>query len=275
MGEMKTDLTPAQRTLLVSLHAKALDSRSRRPVLGDRSAAAVADRLDCDYAALRLRRDDAVATVARAAQLDTWTREFLHRHPEATVLHLGCGVDRRVDRVAPPAGARWFDVDLPEVIALCRRLYPERPGHAWLPLSVTDPDLLAQIPADRPLVVVAEALTMFLREEEVRELVARVVAHCPSGELLFDAYTPLAVRTMRGHPTFQALGVAPVWGVDDARQFERWVPGVTFDREWYLVGSRHVLKMPPVSIVISALMFLVPTLRRYSRLVRLRFRAPR
>ncbi|MEV7891505.1 class I SAM-dependent methyltransferase [Streptomyces sp. NPDC002817] len=265
----KADLPPLQLTSLVSLYAKALDSLAKRPVLGDRGAATTVRRLDHDFRSLKLRRDDAVATVARAAQLDRWSQEFLDGHPEADVLHLGCGLDRRVERLPAAVGRDWYDVDLPETVDLCRRLFDPLPGHQWLARSVTDPDWQENLPERPSVLVVAEALTMFLDEQSMRALVEGVVARYPHGCLLFDAYTPLAVQTMRKHPTFQAVGTGPTWGIDDARAFERWVPGLTYDREWYLVGSRHIFRMPPLSILISGVMYLHPGLRRYSRLVRL------
>ncbi|WUI01414.1 class I SAM-dependent methyltransferase [Spirillospora sp. NBC_00431] len=269
MEKIKVDFTPVQQTLFSSLHAKALDSRAKRPVLCDRSAGAVADRLSYDYERLVLRTDDRIATVSRARQLDRWTAEFLARHPDAVVAHLGCGVDRRVDRVDPAPGVDWYDIDLPEVIELCARLYHERPGHRWLAASVTEPRWLDELPSARPVLVVAEALTMFLPEDDVRTLFERVTGKHGTGQLIFDAYNRLALRTMPRHPTIQALGVTLNWGVDDPRELERWVPGLEFDREWYLVGSRHIFKMPPTSILISGFMFLFPRLRRISRLIRM------
>jgi O-methyltransferase involved in polyketide biosynthesis len=67
---------------------------------------------------LKLPSGAAISLPVRAKHLDGWTREFLAAHPRSTVLHLGCGLDTRVYRVDPPAGARWYDVDLPAVIEL-------------------------------------------------------------------------------------------------------------------------------------------------------------
>jgi O-methyltransferase involved in polyketide biosynthesis len=272
MEKIKVELTPVQGTLFSSLYAKALDSRAKRPVLCDRSAATVADQFSYDYERLKLRTDDRIATVSRASQLDHWTMEFLERHPGAVVAHLGCGLDRRIDRVDPTAGVDWYDIDLPEVIELCERLYDPRPGHRWLPASVSEPEWLDAIPPGRPILIIAEALTMFLLEDEVRTLFERVTDRFDEGQLLFDAYNRLAVRNMPRHPTIQALGATLTWGIDDPRELERWIPGLVFDREWFLVGSRHIFKMPPTSILISCFMFLFPQLRRISRLIRMNWR---
>ena len=62
----------------------------------------------------------------RAATFDLLTNRYLADHPDATVLHVGCGMDSRVFRVNPPASVQWFDVDYPDVIDLRRQLFPER-----------------------------------------------------------------------------------------------------------------------------------------------------
>jgi hypothetical protein len=71
--------------------------------------------MDLDFKSLKLPSGAAISLPVRAKHLDDWTREFLAAHPKSTVLHLGRGLDTRVYRVDSPAGARWYDVDLPAV----------------------------------------------------------------------------------------------------------------------------------------------------------------
>jgi O-methyltransferase involved in polyketide biosynthesis len=55
-------------------------------------------------------------------------REFMARHPNAVVAHLGCGLDTRFERV-DDGRVTWYDLDLPEVMDLRRRLIEARdPG---------------------------------------------------------------------------------------------------------------------------------------------------
>lgn len=124
------------------MYGKALDARTSDPILGDTLADKAVSRLDFDFASLKLPKGASVSLPVRAKHLDDWTREFVAANPECTVLHLGCGLDTRVYRVDPPASVRWYDVDLPEMINLRERLYPERPGYELVASSVTDPALL-------------------------------------------------------------------------------------------------------------------------------------
>ena len=98
-----------------------------------------------------------------------------------TVLNLGCGLDTRVYRVDPPATVCWYDIDLPGVIALRRRLFAERAGAHTIAASVTYPHLVDAVPGDTPVLVVARGWrrigVMMLR---------RISQHFPSGEMVFD-----------------------------------------------------------------------------------------
>lgn len=108
-------------TLLATLYLRAWESRNARPILGDQYAAAALAHLDYDPAMLRRRTWPEVnqyLVALRARLLDDWAADFLATHRDAVVLQLGCGLDGRMLRLDPPAPALWFDLDLPEVIAL-------------------------------------------------------------------------------------------------------------------------------------------------------------
>ena len=128
MEPEKVHLTGAKQTLLITLYAKAVESMSSVSLLRDRLADQALARLDYDIKPLDLGPDGAISMAIRAKVLDDWTTAFIEKHPNAVVLHLGCGLDSRVFRVDPPPEIAWFDVDFPEVIDIRKRVYPAREG---------------------------------------------------------------------------------------------------------------------------------------------------
>ncbi|MET9660187.1 class I SAM-dependent methyltransferase [Streptomyces sp. NPDC006510] len=223
---MKVSLTGAAETLLAPLYARALDARSPQPLLGDQTASALIDKLDYDFSRLGMRQSNAVGVALRARHFDRRVREFLTAHPQATVLHLGCGLDSRAQRIAPGPAVRWYDVDQPEVIELREELYRPLADHEAIAASVTDADWLAGIPTDRPVLVVAEGLTMYLAADEGPRALRNFVARFPRGEMVFDTYARFAVRSTRSMALFRQTGARLAWGVDDPRELERDVPGL-------------------------------------------------
>jgi O-methyltransferase involved in polyketide biosynthesis len=71
---------------------------------------------------LKLASGSEVTLPMRAKHLDGWPREFLAAHPLAIVLNLGTGLDSPVLRIDPAAPVLWYDVDMPDVIDLRRKL---------------------------------------------------------------------------------------------------------------------------------------------------------
>jgi methyltransferase (TIGR00027 family) len=197
MTSGKVDFTGVQSTMLVTLFLRAVDHAGTESILGDRFAAEAVERIEYDWTTIdkpNIRRN-AFVVALRAKQFDDWAAEFLH--PEATVLQLACGLDSRPFRLDLPAGVRWIDVDLPDVVALRRKLYHETADYRMVAASVTDEPWLAEIPADRPALVIAEGLLMYLREPEVSRLLRRLTDRFGTGELIFDGVPPLSARATR------------------------------------------------------------------------------
>ena len=56
---------------------------------------------------------------------------------DKVVVNVGCGLDTRFQRIGG-GKAVFFDMDLPEVIALRRELIPEQPGNAYIAASLLE-----------------------------------------------------------------------------------------------------------------------------------------
>ncbi|GGP35182.1 class I SAM-dependent methyltransferase [Saccharothrix coeruleofusca] len=270
MAREAITFTGTQETMLATLYARALDSARPDSVLHDTAAAEAVARIDYDFARTGIRGTSAIGVAIRARVLDDWTAEFLAATPEATVLHLACGLDTRARRMAPPPSVRWVDVDLPEVVELRRKLLPDPPGdYRLLATSVTAEGWLEAVPADRPVVAVFEGLTMYLRAEEVERLVRRITGHFPGGQLLFDAYGTLGIKLQKLVPAVRNAGATLHWGMDDPRSIEPW--GVELVQSLRSVELPHLDKLPRGGRIAMKVLALLPGLRDSGRLVRYRF----
>jgi O-methyltransferase involved in polyketide biosynthesis len=268
---VRVELTEEKETLLITLYARAMESRAADSVLRDRRAAEAVDRLDYDFARLKLRPDEALGVAMRARRFDLWTSEFLGENPGGIVLNLGCGLDGRAWRVEPPSTARWFDVDFPEVIELRRRLSPDREGVRSIGSSVTDPGWIGALPADGPALILAEGLTPYLDGDELGRLFRRLTAHFSSGLLAFDAYSRLGLRLMENLPCIRATGATFRWGLDDPREVEAMAPRLKFAAEAPYHDPATVGRMSwPSRLWIRAWSWF-PGLRPIGRLLRYRF----
>ncbi len=272
MRPEKVRFTEEKETLLITLYCKALHSRSPAPILRDPWAEEAIDRIDYDFGRLGVGESRALSIAVRARKFDLLASAFLADHPEATVLHVGCGMDSRVFRVDPPAGVHWFDVDDPEVVDLRRRLYPERAGYDTIGSSLADLDWLDRVPRERPALILAEGVTMYLTEEIVRALLSRLTQHFPSGQIALDAHSRQLVRWLaRSGAGVRQTGAAFGWGIDDPQDIRKLEPRLELVRVFRTPDLAEYAHLPLRARVTVRVMDLVPALRGLNRVLLYRF----
>lgn len=220
------DLRGAPQTMLATLYAKALDADFETPLLGDRYAKQIVERIDYDWKQTTITARRAPSVTTRSAHFDIWARQFLAVHPAAVVLHLGCGLDSRFFRLQPAAGVDWYDIDYPDVIALRKQLLPTSDNNHLVAASVTDPAWLAAIPDDRPVLMIGEGLTMYLTEQDGIALLRRVVERFSSGELQFDAFNKLGIKSQWLNTVVRRSGSRLQWGINGPDEILAAVPGL-------------------------------------------------
>ncbi|HZA10278.1 class I SAM-dependent methyltransferase [Mycobacterium sp.] len=250
-------------TALCTLYLRACESRLCDPMLGDHFAAEAVERIDYDWhrmhrAALPWTTQFRVAL--RARQFDAWTTDFVSRHPDAVVLHLGCGLDSRALRVAPPPEVQWFDVDVPELIALRRRLCDGTDGYRMIGARVIDPGWLDEVPAEHPTLMVAEGLLPYLTEAEIRQLLERITDRFGSGEVIFDVLSQWGPRTSKLIKS----------GVRDRREIERWNPRLRCLESTSAMSGYERIPLTPQRLVFGSL-YRLPMVRDSHRLYRFSF----
>ncbi len=221
-------------TLLIPLYYRALEGRKTNPLLEDPKAEEILAQVDFDFSRIKAHGGSPVTMVLRAVQLDRWTQAWVDAHPDGVVLGLGCGLDSRCLRVSGQ-GVDWVDLDFPEVIELRRQFYTEHDRYHMLPSSVTALEWMEQVQArGRPVLMVGEGLFMYLEEKNVREVFCALTRTFPGCSLIFDAFTPLTVRSLnRRHQTLREMGAVVQWGIEDAREIERWGCGLKLREEWF------------------------------------------
>lgn len=212
--KVSVDLSGPAQTMLTTLYLKALDADFDRPVLGDGFAKEAVGRIAYDWQGLGVGAKWAPFFTVRTAQYDIWARQFMAAHPHATVVHLGCGLDSRVFRLDPGPGVEWYDVDYPGVIELREQVFPARPRYHLIATSATDPSWLDQIAADRPVLLLAEGISMYLTEQEGVALLQRVVDRFGSGELQIDFYNWLAIKSQKTSTLVRRSGSTLYWAVN-------------------------------------------------------------
>ena len=163
----------------------------------------------------------------RAAVFDRWVAKQLKAMPDATVLHMGCGMDSRILRVGA-ADRLWYDVDFPAVIAERKKYYQETENYHMAGADVRDEGFFEKLRGDKAIVVM-EGISMYLQREELLQMLTRLCERFSLVALLTDCYTEFAAKASKYKNPINEVGVTEVTGLDEPQLVE--VSGLRFLRE--------------------------------------------
>lgn len=271
MATDKIHFTKEKETMLMTLSGRAIQSQWEHPILRDPWAEEAMRHIDYDLnkqltgvASWSIWKDIGPAIIAtRAATFDALTAHFLADHPDAVVVQVGCGMDSRVFRVDPPASVEWFDVDYPDVIDLRRQLFPERGAYHLVGAPLADLRWLDEVPRGRPGLFLAEGVLHYLSETEVKALLTAIVAHFPSGQLIFDICNSFIVK--RAGANVGGTGATYKWGLDDPQDIGRIEPRLELVKEFRPSELAGFSRFPLWWRVLSRAQEPIATLRRMER----------
>lgn len=255
--KIKHNLDGVPKTLLMTLYVRARESQRPDALYRDDKAVAMVHQLDCDFSKLRMQRHDEVAVIIRMQKFDSHVRNFLSRNPEAVVVHIGCGLDTRFERV-DNGRVQWFDLDVPEVMELRHKLIPcENSRYRTLPASAFDNTWLEEVEQykPRPIMVVTEGVLPYFEEDQVKSLVLKLRDRFPGSELVCDAHTPFVIWVDNLQLAHAKVKARLHWSIKDGREMEMWSEGIRLLDEWNyyedddspLKAFRWVRLIPPLA----------------------------
>jgi O-methyltransferase involved in polyketide biosynthesis len=230
------NMSGVAETLLITLYIRAIESQRPDALMKDERAEALVRQMDQDFLQKKLAKVEdysQVAIILRSREFDRHARDFLASHPEAVVVNIGCGLDTRFERVCseqPDNGrVEWYDLDLPEVIALRRKLIGGEGEHYHLlACSVLDVAWLDVVSAhrQRPFLFLAEGVLMYFDEAQAKSLVLTLKRHFSGAELVFDAFSPFFSWANNLRVTLTKIGARSHWALKHGQDLERWSDGI-------------------------------------------------
>ena len=200
------------KTLYIPLYGKDYVSR-KGIILNDPKAEEIWKRRKFPLKGKSKSKYLAYYMAMRAAVYDRWAEEKMRLDPNAVVIHIGCGLDSRILRLAPMENP-WYDIDFPAVIAERSRYFRESDTYHMIGVDVRENGWLDRIQG-RTAIVLMEGVSMYLFTEDLRKLLQRISAKFESVMLLMDVYSEFAARASRVKNPINDVGVTQVYGLDD------------------------------------------------------------
>ncbi len=258
------NLSGVAETLLITLYIRAMESQRPDALIKDVRAEALVRQLDQESLRKTLALTDdfsRVAVILKGREFDRFAQGFVTRHPNAVVVHIGCGLDTRFERVCSEQSddgrVEWYDLDLPDVIELRRKLVGgEGARHHFLAGSVLDSAWLDTVGAhrQRPFLFLAEGVFMYFKEAQVKSLVLTLHGRFPGAELVFDAFSPFMRWAHNNKVNRTGIGAHLHWALKHGQDLERWSDGI------HLLDERFPFQYPEPRIRRALVVRLIPFL---------------
>jgi O-methyltransferase involved in polyketide biosynthesis len=220
------DLGNVQKTLLLPLWGRAKESQKTNPLLVDNTAVKLIDKIDYDFSKMEKSLDEIsqLGWIFRCIHIDRTARQFLGKHPKATVVNIGCGLDTTFERVDNGV-LSWYDLDLADVIDLRHKLIPMNERRKYIASSAFDTRWFDEIPVKEKVLFIAAGVLYYFDEAQIRGLFLEIADRFPTSEIIFDASSPFGVK-MANRMVIKRSGMDErsflKWGLKDAAQIEKW-----------------------------------------------------
>ncbi|MBN2146157.1 MAG: class I SAM-dependent methyltransferase [Anaerolineales bacterium] len=260
MSALPVDFSDVEATALLTLYGRALESSSQDPILVDEQAERIVRQIDDQIAGtqdhlLRMlynRKIDPrliVHIALRAQKYDQYARNFLSRYPDGVIVSLGCGMDTRFQRI-DDGRMHFFDLDLPAMIRFKRGFLQETDRYQMIAASVLETGWMDQVAAARkgsPVLFIAEGLFMYLKPDQVRQLVVTMQTFFPGSEMVCEVVNQRWIRGVLGKIAAGKMqsrlklgkGTEYCFGIASPDEMEAWSKGIHFIDRWSYFDSNH------------------------------------
>ncbi len=257
MMKEKVNVTGVPETMIQTLYARAKESMKPNSTIKDDMAAEIVSQLDYDFS--NADKDSAMSSgvIARTIVLDEMVGQYLTKHPKTVVVNIACGMDTRCYRMKGKY-LRWYNVDLPETMEVRERFLTEDGPIYQIAKSAMDASYIDDITYEgEDVLVVIEGLSMYLKEADIRQILAIIDQAFPKAMVLIEVMSPFVVKHIK-EKSIEGSNAKFTWGIKNGKLLEQMVPSFTYKKEVSLVEGMK--KLMPIYHVIGK----IPAVRNIS-----------
>lgn len=223
----KINLSGVPETMLQTVYARAKES-SGRGAIHDAKAKELIEKLDYDFSLADKDTAMRSGVIARTIVLDKLTKSWLAAHSGAVVVNIACGLDTRCYRMS--GYAHWYNLDLPEAMAVREKLLPESGTISQIAMSAME-DWGSEISEQNvPVLILIEGLTMYLNAKDVQQIFAVICSRFSQATIFVEAMNPTMVRHFK-EKSIDASNAKFNWGIKNGKALAEPLPDFRFVEE--------------------------------------------
>ena len=232
----KIKLSGVPETMLQTVYARAKES-SGRGAIHDAKAEEIVERLDYDFSIADKDTAMRSGVIARTIVLDRLTKAWLGTHPGGVVVNIACGLDTRCYRMS--GYAHWYNLDLPETMAVREKLLPESGTISQITMSAME-DWGSEISEQNvQVLIVIEGLTMYLSEADVQRIFTVISSRFSNATVFVETMNPMIVKRFK-EKSIEGSHAKFTWGIKNGKALAELLPGFRFVEEHSLTEGMAV-----------------------------------
>jgi len=248
-SKLKVKLTGVPQTLMLPLYGRAKFSRTPNKFIQDQEAIRLLESIDYDFSLLEdsLSELSTLTWAIRAWRFDQALQSYLKKYPEATVVNLGAGLETAFYR-NDNGRLTWIDLDLPEVIELRKKLFPENNRVKLLSQSIFDFSWIDQVKnKGKGVFFMAGGLLFYFNKEQVETIFTKLAENFNQAEIIFDGMSDRFVKQANKMVSSVNMSDALIsWSLTSAKDVTVWHSDIHIvDQVPYFKGAKGMyLKSP-------------------------------
>ena len=145
-------------------------------------------------------------------------KRLLQKYPDALCVNLGCGFDDKFSQV-DNGRLQWYDVDLPDQIAVRRKVYSDRERCTMLPGSALESEWTKQFPKAKMYIIVMEGVLEYFTKDQVKTCLNMLCDSFPHGYLLAELHSPFLEQNGKHHDAVKHTNATFGWGTKSGREY--------------------------------------------------------
>ena len=225
MEKIKIEKNTVQETLIIPLYGRKMCSEKFPKFYTDIYAKRLCERLDYDFTELEKKNNSFLyefgALEAAMRQLDIiWEiKEYLKKHPKASIVNLGCGLDE-TGKACDNGLCHIINVDFPDVIEVRKKLISEGDREKNIARDLKDYSWMDEVNPAEGAIFFAAGVFHYFKTDEVKALVLELVKRYKAACLVFDSVGKLGLKLMMSK-ALKNMGINNVEGlfyVNDPRK---------------------------------------------------------
>lgn len=234
---MNINLDGVSETLLITLYAKASESKRKDAIIKDLKSEEILKKIDYDFSKFKKLEKNQLGTVIRTKIIDEIIKNIIEESDSNTftIINLGAGLDTRANRFIKD-NIFWFDIDFEDVIKLRKKFFPElenNKNYTGISSSILDYDWIKRVENRGTVIIISEGVLMYINENDIKELIENISKSFPNSHFIFDIIPTFFSKRTKFHSAVKQTNATFKWGLDKHSDIEKLNGHIKFIKSYY------------------------------------------